>query len=518
MVSPELEGHILRLHHVERWKVGTIAQELGIHHSVVRRVLAQNGVAPGRLYMVRPSVIDPFMAFINETLDKYPKLRASRLYEMVRERGYPGGPDHFRHMIALVRPPPPAEAYLHLRTLPGEQAQVDWAHFGTLTLGRAERRLSAFVMVLSWSRMIFLRFYLSQKFPYFLHGHVEAFTFFGGVTRISLYDNLKSAVLERIADAIRFNPRLLQFAGHYRYEPRPVAPYRGNEKGRVESAIRYIRYSFFAARPWTDLDDLNAQALAWCQGAAAARRCRAEPSLTVGEAFEQERSKLLSLPDAPFPTDEQIAARVGKFPYARFDLNDYSLPHTHVRKTVSVVASLDTVRILDGTKEIARHPRSFDKGQRIEDPAHLADLVEAKRRARKHRAIDRLRHAAPSSQQLLNELAQAGLNLGGATVALLRLLDLYGAQELESAIAQALRKDSPHPHSVRHILQRRRRDRGQPPPVPVELPPEARDKDWSIHTHDLNTYDQLGDDDPETSDKDKPAEESDDEETDDEQR
>lgn len=514
MVSAELEAHILRLYHVEHWKLGTIARELGVHHSAVRRVLAQNGVAPGRVYRVRPSVIDPFMPFIAATLDKHPKLRASRLYEMVRERGYPGGPDHFRHMVALVRPPQPAEAFLRLRTLPGEQSQVDWAHFGTLTIGQAERRLSAFVMVLSWSRMLFVRFYLSQRLSYFLHGHVEAFEFFGGVTRKSLYDNLKSVVLERIDDAIRFNPRLLQFAGHYRYEPRPVAPYRGNEKGIVESNIRYIRGAFFAARQWADLDDLNAQALAWCQGPAAQRRCQADPSLTVAEAFEQERGKLLDLPDTAFPTDEQLAARVGKFPYVRFDLNDYSLPHRLVRTTVSVVASLDTVRVLDGTEEVARHERSFDKGQRIEDPAHLAELVEAKRRARKHRAIDRLRHAAPSSQQLLNKLAEAGRNLGGATVSLMRLLDLYGAEELESAIVEALRRDSPHPHSVRHILQRRRRSRGQPPPVPVELPPGARDRDWSIPTHDLNAYDRLGDDEEAT---DNDSEEPDEEQSDDEQ-
>ena len=160
---------------------------------------------------------------------------------MVRERGYRGSPDHFRHLIACHRPRPQAEAYLRLRCLPGEQAQVDWGHFGHLEIGRARRPLMAFVMVLSYSRQIFLRFFLDARMENFLRGHVAAFTAWNGVPRVLLYDNLKSAVLERRGDAIRFHPTLLGFAGHYRYEPRPVAVARGNEKGRVERAIRYVR-------------------------------------------------------------------------------------------------------------------------------------------------------------------------------------------------------------------------------------------------------------------------------------
>ena len=196
---------------------------------------------------------------------------------MVRERGYGGGPDYFRHLIARHRPRPPAEAYLRLRTLPGEQAQIDWGHFGHLTIGRARRPLMAFVMVLSWSRQIFLRFFLDARMENFLRGHVAAFEAFNGCARVLLYDNLKSAVLERQGDAIRFHPTLFAFASHYRYEPRPVAVARGNEKGRVERAIRYVRDSFFAARKFTGLDDLNAQAVAWCSGLAADRPCPEQP-------------------------------------------------------------------------------------------------------------------------------------------------------------------------------------------------------------------------------------------------
>ena len=205
MIARALEAEIVRLHHTEHWPVGTIATQLRVHHATVRRVLAQAGV-PVVQKIVRPSMVEPYRAFMVETLSKYPTLRASRLYAMVRERGYPGAPDHFRALVARLRPRPAAEAYLRLRTLPGQQGQVDWAHFGKLTVGRAVRPLMAFVMVLSYSRHLFLRFYLGAAMSEFIHGHVEAFAWFNSVPRVLLYDNLKSAVLERSGDAIHFHP------------------------------------------------------------------------------------------------------------------------------------------------------------------------------------------------------------------------------------------------------------------------------------------------------------------------
>jgi hypothetical protein len=204
--------------------------------------------------------------------------------------------------------------------------------------------------------------------------------------------------LERQGDAIRFHPTLLEFAGHYRYEPRPVAPARGNEKGRVERAIRYVRESFFAARTFTDLDDLNAQARLWCNGQANDRFCPAAPELRVGQAFAQERAQLLPLPDNAFITDEIVPVKIGKTPYARFDLNDYSVPHTHVQRMVTVRATSDRVRILDAVAAIAEHARSYDRGVQIEDASHIAALVAVKRRAREHRGANRLTNAAPASK------------------------------------------------------------------------------------------------------------------------
>lgn len=228
-ISDELQANILRYYYVEKWRVGTISSQLSVHHSTIKRVLSEAGV-PKRKILVQSSMMDPYLSFVLDTLQRYPTLTASRLFSMVQERGYPGGVDHFRHLISCYRPKPAAEAYLRLRTLPGEQAQVDWGHFGYITVGLAKRPLMAFVMVLSYSRKIYLHFYLNQRTENFLRGHENAFQAFGGVPRVLLYDNLKSAVLERQGDAIRFNPTLLAFAAHYHFEPRPCAVYRGNEK------------------------------------------------------------------------------------------------------------------------------------------------------------------------------------------------------------------------------------------------------------------------------------------------
>jgi transposase len=490
MIPKELEAKILRLHHAEKWKIGTMARELGVHHSTVQRVLTDSGV-PEAARFERASMVEPFLPFIQKTLQKYPRLCSSRLFEMVKGRGYPGGPDHFRHVVALYRPRPPAEAYLRLQTLPGEQAQVDWGHFGKLSIGCAERLLMAFVMVLSYSRQIFLRFFLGAHMESFLRGHVAAFEAWQGVPRVLLYDNLKSAVLERRGEAIRFHPTLLDLAGHYRFEPRPVAVARGNEKGRVEAAIRYVRSSFFAARHFVDVADLNAQAAAWCNGLAADRRCPEDRTMTVRDAFAEERSQLLGLPDNPYPTEERREVKVGKTPYVRFDGNDYSVPHTHVRRTLVVLASLDDVRILDGTEVIACHKRSFSRREQIEDPAHIEALVKTKRKARQHRGMDRLRHAAPVSQKLMVALAERGGNLGSATAALLRLLASYGAAELEVAITEAIDRGSPHPHTVRLVLERRRHERNAPPPLPVKLPDDPRVRNLTVRPHELSGYDEL---------------------------
>lgn len=171
MIAKDREADVLRLFHGEKWPVGTIATQLGLHHTTVQRVLRDAGVEM-KVVAPRPSKVCPFVPFIVEQLEKYPRLRASRLFGMIKERGYEGSPDHFRRVVGRLRPKRPAEAFQRLRTLPGEQGQVDWAHFGKLQVGAAVRPLWAFVMVLSYSRRIFLRFFPGAAMPFFLRGHV----------------------------------------------------------------------------------------------------------------------------------------------------------------------------------------------------------------------------------------------------------------------------------------------------------------------------------------------------------
>ena len=490
-VPEDIEAAILRLHYVEKWRKNTIADQLGIHHCVVERVLLQNGVSLQQM-RVRPSMVDPYVAFIKATLKEYPTLNAQRLYHMVKERGYPGKPDHFRHLVVRYRPMVSEDAYLRLSTLPGEQAQVDWASFGKIKIGDAERKLYGFIMVLSWSRHVFLKFYLNQNTANFQRGHIEAFEFFGGyLTREIYYDNLKAAVLERIGKAIHFNPQILALAGHYRYKPVPVEVAQPTQKGRVERAVRFARSSFWPARTWKDLDDLNRQAREWCLGEAADRKWVQDEKLTVREAFEQEKQNLLKVPEAPFIIYDRKEVRSGKTPYACFDGNLYSIDPGYVRQTLSVFATLETVKICHGITEVGSHQRCFDKGKLIEDSRHIEELKEAKRAAGKHRSMDRLRMAAPSSRDFLVQAGERGHNLGRLTQILTEFLELYGAEELEAAIKEASASERVHASAVKQALERRRGEKGRKEPVMLHFERNEKANSVTIPPPSLDIYDSL---------------------------
>lgn len=486
-IPKETEERILRLHFVEKWKTGTIAKQLGVHYSTVRRVLHDEGIATR--VCERVSMVDSYLPFMQQTLQEYPALPASRLYEMVKERGYPGGPDHFRRVVAQMRPRKPAEAFSRLRTLIGEEAQMDWGHFSTIQVGRARRPLSAFALILSHSRMPFVRFSLDQRMGSFLQGHVEGFRFFGGVPRRVLYDNLKSVVISRRGDAIEFNKTALELAAHYRFEARPVGIRRGNEKGRVERLIRTLRTSFWPVRTFDDVDDLNRQALEWCTNVAAMRPCPEDNSRTVHDIFEDEKLHLLALPSDDFAASDDVTVKVGKQPYVRFDKNDYSVPPDRVRRVVTVRASTTQVRVLDGDDVIATHKRSFSKQEQVEDPKHIDALWELKREAREGRGVDFLHHVAPSSAAFLKAAAERGHNLGASVSALLRLAQRWPQEELEAAIAEALSKDALHTSAVRQVLQARRQEAEMPPPTAVPLPDDERVQNAHVVPHSLDSYD-----------------------------
>lgn len=210
----------------------------------------------------------------------------------------------------------------------------------------------------------------------------------------------------------------------------------------------------------------------------------------MGDAFGDEKDKVLAVPEQPFPAHERVEVEIGKTPYARFDLNDYSVPHDRTERTLVVLAELDAVRILDGQEVVAAHVRSWDRGQQIEDATHIERLAEEKRQAKQHRGLDRLAKAAPSSQAFLRILAEQGQNLGSNTARLLQLLDAVGPAELEEALVEALERDTVHVGAVRQITDRRRSQRGLPPPVSIPVV-RGEHGDLVVRPHALSTYDAL---------------------------
>lgn len=491
MISDEMRARIRRLFFAEHWKVGTITAELDVHRDTVERAIESSDFVNTR-YRERALLLDPYKAFIDVTLEQHPRLRSTRLLEMIVVRGYAGSIWPVRRYVARVRPVAKHEAFFRLSTLPGEQAQCDWGHFGTITIGNATRKLSCFAMVLSWSRAIFARFVLDQTMESFLRCHEQAFVFFGGTPRSVLYDNLKSVVLERTADVIRFNPLLLSFAGHYHFAPVPVAVARGNEKGRVERAIRYLRDSFFAARRFHCVEDLNSQLAVWNENISFARTfLQGDAVLSVRDALDQERARLLPLPAHAFASDHVRTIASGKTPYVRFDKNDYSIPHTLVRKPLTLVASETTVRIVDGDIEVAKHARSWQQRKQIEDPSHFDALADDKRRAREHRGKNRLFAACSNAHLFMQSVALHGGHLGGTTSRLLRLLEQYGAQDLDAAIALAHARNAFTAASVAHVLEQSRRRQGRTVAPPVVLPSDPRVRNLVVPVRPLSSYDVL---------------------------
>ncbi len=489
MIKAEQRARIRRLFYAEHWKVGTIAEELGVHHATVRRAIEADRFSGGVESRVVASILDPYKPFIADTLAQHPRLRASRLFDMVRARGYTGSEVVVRRYVRTMRPMP-REAFFKLETLPGEQGQVDWASFGKIKIGSAQRNLSCFVMVLSFSRAVFACFVLDQQMESFTRSHALAFESFGGVPRTLLYDNLKSVVLERVGAHVRFHPRVLELAGHYHFAPKPCAPYRGNEKGKVERTIQYLRHSFFAARRYSSLVDLNNQLTEWISRVAFARPRPQDPERrSVRDAFEEEKPRLLPLPEHRFACDAVRAVASGKTPYVRFDLNDYSIPHTLTQKQLTLIASDTVVRVLDGGAEVARHVRSYDRGRTIEDRAHLDDLAAQKERASELRGRDRLASVCPGASAFLAQVAVRGGHLGGTTSRLLRLLDRYDAHSLDAALGDALARGAASAEAVAHLLDQRRRAENAPPHIEAILSDDPRVRDLRVTPHSLASYD-----------------------------
>ena len=486
--TPAQDAEIIRLHYAEHWPVGTITAQLGLHADVVKRVLGHGEPRPDAPR--RPRIVEPFHTFIVEQLTQYPRLRATRIYDMVRDRGYAGAVTTVRRYVADVRPPPRREVYLHTEPLIGEQAQIDWAYVGKLAVPGGTRALWLFVMVLAYSRAIWAEFVIDLTVHSLTRSLVRAARAFEGSTRQWLFDNPKIVVLERQGDAIRFHPVLLELCGKMRAQPRLCAVRRPQHKGKVERAIRYLRDRFLAGRTIVGVDEGNTQLRRFIDKIAHARPHPVLPQRTVGDVFAEERARLLALP-APLPSTDRVElVNLDRQAFVHLDTNRYSVPTPVAERqhVVTLVTNDRVVRVLDGATPVAEHPRSWGRRQVIEDPAHRAELVAHRRAARNLKGRDRLHAVAPAFGQLLARWTATGPSLGLRVTRAIQRLDLYGDDVFAAAVADLAARGLADLGALAVACETHRRRRDRPIPVLPDLLTHA-DDDHVVIPHDLERYD-----------------------------
>jgi transposase len=483
----EIEAEIVRLYYAEHWRVGTISQQLSLHPDAVRRVLGF-GRPESLEERLRPRLVEPFRVFIDETLARYPTLRSTRLHDMLTERGYRGAVRTLREYVAEVRPRPRREVFLRTETLAGEQSQIDWAYVGKINVAGGERALWLFVLVLSHSRILWGEFVIDLTVHSLCRSLVRAAYALGGVTRQWLFDNPKIVVLERTANAVRFHPVLLELCAAMRVQPRLCAVRRPQHKGKVERAIRYLRERFLAGRNIYSVEEGNLQLERFLKEIAHPRPHPTLAPRTVAEVFVDERSRLLSLPDPKPSTDQIMPVSVDSQAFVRFDTNRYSVPADYGKQIVTLVATDENLRLLDGGIEIANHVRSFSRRHIFEIPAHRASIIKERRAAADLKGRDRLNAAAPLFSRLLDRWVVSGYNLSSQVTRTIGLLDLYGEEIFATAVAEIVERGLTDVGALSIACDRLRRERNRPVPIEIPLPAHAVDRE--VIPHALESYDE----------------------------
>lgn len=488
-VSRELEAEVLRLFHAEKWPVGTIARELRIHHEVVERVLSPEYDMPTER-KPRRSSLDSYKPFLLRTLEEHPRLRAMRLFHMIHERGYEGSPRTVRRYVAEVRPRPRVQAHLVCERLPGEQAQVDWGKVGTLQVSGGTRVLWVFLMTLAYSRYRYAELVFDLGVESLRRSLGRALRHFGGTPREWLFDNTKAVVLERFGSAVRLNSDLLDFAASLHVMPRLCRPRTPTDKGAVERGIRDLKEAHFAGRTVTSREQGDRELLRFLDKVVCERPHPVHRTRTVRAVWEEERSRLLPLPD-PMPTTDLVApARVDKTASVCLGTNKYSVPPEHAGRVLTLAADDDVVRVLNGRHEVARHERCWGKHQRIDDLAHRRELVEQRQAAGAAPVRDSLLREVPELRRLFERWVEQGRNVGFMTSRTRKLRELYGVDTLREAVS-TLRQHGTHDIGALALAcEQSRRRHKQSVPLPLPLPSHVVDVE--VPNHDLASYDERG--------------------------
>ena len=367
--------------------ISDIARATGHDRKTIRTILDGQVSPSPRKRKTRAKKLDAFMPYLEKRIEEG-VLNCNKLFDELRKQGYQGGKSLIKNFTQPYREARRQEATVRFETLPGEQAQVDWGHFGFIDHHDHRRRLYGFVMTLGWSRVSYLEFTVSADAAWWLRCHVHALRYFGGVPWVVLHDNLKTAVLERDGEGtIHWNPRYLDFADYYGFTPKACQPYRAQTKGKVESGIRYVRGNFWPGLKFVDLSDLNQQARDWLDTTANLRIHG-----TTGEVpFSRlPLEQLRSITDKPDYDTSLIAfRRASKDCFVSYDGNYYSVPWEYARKTLELKETEDGQLLILNAQddEIARHRVGHGHNQRITVAAHYEHLFSPTRPARRPTAI-----------------------------------------------------------------------------------------------------------------------------------
>lgn len=435
-------------------RTSQIARILCIDERTVRRWLEEKGYHQRR-EVQRTSKLDPYKVHIVRWLESYP-LSSVQILQRLRELGYQGGTTILREYVAKVRPRK-SEAFLTLSFSPGECAQVDWGQFGTVNVGSTQRRLSFFVMVLCYSRMMYVEFTVSQTMEHFLGCHRNALEFFGAVPGAVMVDNLKSAVIERCVGAAPiFNPRYLDFAKYYGFSIRACAVRKGNEKGRVENAVGYIKKNFLGGLAVDDFSALNPAGRVWLEEIANVRIHGTTHKKPI-ELFSVEKAAMTPLPPQPYDTALIRTVRVSNRFRIDCDGNKYSVPAHLAGTRLTLKAYADRLCVYKNNQLVAQHIRSYERNRDFEHPDHPRELLQQRRNAREQRLLLQFLSLSSKAEIYYQELTKRRMNPRHHIRQIMALSEIYGIEKIARAIEDAFAYQAFSCEYIANILEQRER-------------------------------------------------------------
>lgn len=434
MIDFQLFAQIKNCYEQKGLKPAQIARELSLDPRTVAKWIQENHFRK-RASVQRPSKLDPFKPSIVRMLETHP-YSAAQILQRIREEGFDGRYSIVKDYVRKVRPKR-QPAFLKLAFAPGECAQVDWGSFGSVSVGSSSRRLSFFVMVLCYSRMMYLEFTVSQTMEHFLACHQNAFDYFGSVPRKIMVDNLKSAVLRRITgEAPVLNPTYLDFANTYGFTIAPCNVRAGNEKGRVENGVGYAKKNFLAGLDIPHFEALNPAARIWLNEVANVR-IHGETRKKPIDLLKEEKPHLLPLPPHCFDIANVTQVRASSQFRIALDSNHYSVPAQYAGARLTLKAYPDRLCIYHEDVLIARHPRSFDRHQDFEDPDHPKPLLAQRKKARDQSLFLRFIALSPKAPDYYRELDKRRMNPGHHVQKIVALSEIHGTDKVQRAMEDA---------------------------------------------------------------------------------